>query len=68
MIENLIESLPGERAELLLPELATLRRSSERSFPEPEDRSLADISDLQRVGSRKGPGPTGLQLNGSTPR
>ncbi len=68
MIENLIECLPRERAALLLPELAMLHRSSERSFPEPEDRALADISDLQGVGGRHGPSPTGPQVNETTPR
>jgi hypothetical protein len=33
-----------------------LRRSAERFFPEPEDRALAEISDLQGVGSKSGTG------------
>jgi hypothetical protein len=68
MIENLIESLPEERAAPLLPELAMLRRSSERSFPEPEDRALADISDLQGVGGKHGKGSPGRQVDRATPR
>jgi uncharacterized membrane protein len=68
MIENLIESLPEERAALLRPELAVLRRSSERSFPEPEDRALADVSDLQGVGGKHGPGSPDPQVNPATPR
>jgi hypothetical protein len=68
MIENLIESLPAERAALLRPELAMLHRSSERSFPEPEDRALADISDLQGVGGKHGPGSPGPQVNRAAPR
>jgi uncharacterized membrane protein len=68
MIENLLESLPEERAALLRPELAMLRRSSERSFPEPEDRALADISDLQGVGGKQGPSALGLQFNQAVPR
>jgi uncharacterized membrane protein len=67
MIENLIECLPEERAALLLPELAKLRRSSERSFAEPEDRALADISDLQGVGGKQGPSALGLRVNKATP-
>jgi uncharacterized membrane protein len=65
MIENLVESLPEERAALLLPELAILRRSSERSFTEPEDRALADISDLQGVGGKPGPSLLGRRVNRS---
>jgi uncharacterized membrane protein len=57
MIENLIECLPEERAALLRAELAKIHRSSERSFLEPEDRALADISDLQGVGGNQGPNP-----------
>jgi uncharacterized membrane protein len=67
MIENLIDSLPEERAALLLPELALLRRSSERSFPEPEDRALADISDLQGVGGKRGPGSSGREVKKAIP-
>jgi uncharacterized membrane protein len=67
MIENLIESLPEERAPLLRTELTMLHRSSERSFPEPEDRALADVSDLQGVGGKHGPGAPGLQVNRTTP-
>jgi uncharacterized membrane protein len=67
MIENLIECLPEERALLLRPELAMLRRSSERSFAEPEDRALADISDLQGVGGKQGPSAVSLRVNKATP-
>jgi uncharacterized membrane protein len=67
MIENLIESLPEGRAALLRPELAMLRRSSERSFPEPEDRALADVSDLQGVGGKHEPGSPGLPVDRATP-
>jgi uncharacterized membrane protein len=59
MLENLIEVLPEERAALLRPELALIRRSAERSFPEPEDRALAEIGDVQGVGGRAGPGRPG---------
>ena len=52
MLENLIEVLPPERTTLLRRELTLLHRSVERSFPEPEDQALADVSDLQGVGGK----------------
>jgi uncharacterized membrane protein len=67
MIENLIECLPEERAATLRPELALIRRSSERSFVEPEDRALADVSDLQGVGGKRGPGAPGQRVNKAAP-
>jgi uncharacterized membrane protein len=54
MLENLIETLPEERRDVLRQELKLLQRSTERCFPEPEDRALADISDSQGVGGRYG--------------
>jgi uncharacterized membrane protein len=54
MLENLIQTLPEERAPLLQQELNLLRRSTERSFPEPEDKALAEVSDSQGVGGRYG--------------
>ena len=54
MLENLIQSLTSERAALLRVELALLHRSAERFFSEPEDRALADVSDFQGVGSKRG--------------
>jgi uncharacterized membrane protein len=50
MLENLMQTLPQERAGLLRQELLLLHRSAERFFPEPEDRALANISDFQGVG------------------
>jgi len=50
MLEDLIESLPRERVPLLQQELQLLDRSVKRFFPEPEDRALADVGDLQGVG------------------
>lgn len=50
MLENLVQTLPESRAARLLQELALIHRSSERSFTEPEDRALAEVSDLQGVG------------------
>ena len=52
MLENLAAVLPPERTALLRHELMLLQRSSERFFPEPEDRALADVSDLQGVGGK----------------
>lgn len=51
MLENLIQTLPEERSPLLWLELSLLRRSTERFFPEPEDKALADIGDSQGLGS-----------------
>lgn len=52
MLENLIQTLGGERAASLRSELNLLRRSTARFFAEPEDRALAEISDFQGVGGR----------------
>jgi uncharacterized membrane protein len=59
MLESLIEVLPAERTALLQCELALLHRSAARFFPEPEDRALAEVSDLQGVGGNR-PGAGGL--------
>jgi uncharacterized membrane protein len=53
MLENLIQTLPGERAVMLRQELELLHRSAERFFAEPEDRALADVSDFQGVGGKQ---------------
>ena len=50
MLENLTEVLPPERAALLRGELTLLQRSAGRSFHDPEDQTLAGVSDLQGVG------------------
>jgi len=50
MLDNLLQTLPESRGALLRQELALLRRTAERSFAEPEDRALAEVSDLQGVG------------------
>jgi uncharacterized membrane protein len=52
MLENLVQTLPDERALLLRKELSLLHRSAERFFSEPEDRALAEISDSQGVGGK----------------
>ncbi len=54
MLENLIQSLPEERAALLRQELDLLQRSSKRCFTEPEDQALADVGDFQGMGSKHG--------------
>ncbi len=54
LLENLIQTLPAERIDVLRQELKLLQRSTERFFPEPEDRALADVSDFQGVGGRYG--------------
>jgi uncharacterized membrane protein len=53
MLESLIQTLPEERAKLLRRELELLHRSTERSFPEPEDRALAVVGDPQGVGTNR---------------
>ncbi len=50
MLQNLIESLPEERAALLRRELTLLHRTVERAFSDPDDRARADAGDLQGVG------------------
>jgi hypothetical protein len=54
MLENIIQTLPEERAVLLHKELELLHRSAERFFTEPEDRALAEVSDFQGVGGKQG--------------
>jgi uncharacterized membrane protein len=53
MLENLIQTLPESRGVLLRQELAVLKRSAERLFTEPEDRALAEVSDVQGVGGKQ---------------
>jgi uncharacterized membrane protein len=50
MLENLIETLPEERAMLLCQELSLLDRTAKRCFLEPEDRRLAAAGDSQGMG------------------
>jgi uncharacterized membrane protein len=54
MLENLVQTLPAARTPLLRQELGVVQRSAERSFAEPEDRALADGSDMQGVGGTPG--------------
>ncbi len=50
MLEDLVRFLPAERVSPLEQELKLLKRTTERFFPEPEDRALANIRDAQGVG------------------
>ena len=50
MLENLIKTLPDERAPLLQQELRLLDASAERTFPDVDDQLLAETSDLQGIG------------------
>jgi len=69
MLENLIETLPESRGDLLRQELALLHRSAERFFTEPEDRVLAEVSDFQGVGGSQGHAKGNLgQVCGGVPR
>lgn len=55
MLEDLIRSLPEQRAEPLRQELRLLKKSAERLFQEPEDQALADVGDSQGVGGTQEP-------------
>jgi uncharacterized membrane protein len=50
MLENLIETLPNRREPLLRKELGLLEASVKRTFPDLDDQTLAEISDLQGIG------------------
>jgi uncharacterized membrane protein len=50
MLENLIATLPAERAAPLRQELALVKKSAERFFEDAEDRARAEVSDAQGVG------------------
>jgi uncharacterized membrane protein len=56
MLENLIKTLPEERAAALHGQLELLKKTAQRFFQEPEDRALADVSDSQGVGGAREPG------------
>ncbi|HKQ47935.1 MAG TPA: DUF2254 domain-containing protein [Phycisphaerae bacterium] len=53
MLDNLIHTLPPQRAPILRQELNRLQRSAERNFPELDDRALAGVSDSQGVGGTR---------------
>ena len=50
MLENLVETLPIHRLPVLQKEMRLLNNSSKRSFPDIEDQTLAETSDLQGIG------------------
>jgi uncharacterized membrane protein len=50
MLEDLIETLPDRRAPILHNELSLLLATSKREFPDFDDQTLAEISDLQGMG------------------
>lgn len=52
MLENLLDTLPAERTLILRQELTRLHRSSDRNFPELDDRTLAEEGDSQGVGGK----------------
>jgi uncharacterized membrane protein len=54
MLESLIQILPPARDKALRQALDVLKRSTARSFLEPEDRAMAAISDSQGMGGRAG--------------
>jgi uncharacterized membrane protein len=53
MLEDLIATLPEERAALLRPELKLLTKSAERFFVEPEERAFAEVGDWQGIGGKR---------------
>jgi uncharacterized membrane protein len=55
MLENLSQILPEGRSLLIRKELDLLHKSADSFFTEPEDRALADVSDLQGVGGKHWP-------------
>jgi uncharacterized membrane protein len=67
MLENLMQTLPQERAGLLREELKLLHRSAERVFADPEDRALAAVSDFQGVGGKQGGSQGDRQVKEATP-
>ncbi len=54
MLDNLIQTLPAERLPPLRQELSRLGRTVERYFPELDDRALAEASDSQGMGGKRG--------------
>ncbi|HTO08797.1 MAG TPA: DUF2254 domain-containing protein [Myxococcota bacterium] len=51
MIDHLLKVLPEARKAALRDELALLRGSVQRVFPDEQDRALAQVGDLQGLGS-----------------
>ncbi|MFI5399381.1 MAG: DUF2254 domain-containing protein [Candidatus Binatia bacterium] len=53
MLQDLIQTLPEERAAVLRLELNLLDRSAKRFFVDAEDQAMAEVSDFQGVGGRR---------------
>ena len=53
ILEHLVQVVPEERAGALRKEMALLRQTIDRGFPDPEDRIIAGVGDLQGFGSRQ---------------
>ena len=53
MLQDLIQTLPEDRAAMLRMELKLLDRSTRRFFVEEEDQAMADVSDFQGVGGKQ---------------
>jgi uncharacterized membrane protein len=50
MLQDLIETLPARRAPILHTELTLLVAAAKREFPDLDDQTLAEVSDLQGMG------------------
>lgn len=50
MLQDLIETLPDRRAPILHNELILLVAAAKREFPDLDDQTLAEVSDLQGMG------------------
>ena len=53
MLQDLVQTLPEDRAAILRMESKLLDRSAKRFFVEEEDQAMADVSDFQGVGGRQ---------------
>ncbi len=53
MLENLAAILPAERCVLLRSELTLLHRYAARNFEDPEDKALAEVSDVKGMGGKQ---------------
>ena len=58
MLEDLAAIIPAERAVLLRSELKLLQRYAARNFEDPEDKAMAEISDVKGMGGKQQPGKT----------
>ena len=67
MLENLVQTLPDERAYVLRMELGLLEKSTRRYFPDTEDLTMAEISDFQGVGGKKATSQRNILRNETQP-